>query len=317
MNVGILGTGFGAYHAKLLKAMPTVERIAVFGRNETKLGEISEALGVQVTTSAEELLLDPGLDVIHICLPSSLHREYAVEALKHGKHVFCETPVCLELEDIAAMKQAEAAYGKRILVNQFIKFDPPYQYLYEVTQSRKYGNLLSLTLKRETAPLWGDLGLSKVTTNLMIHELDCLTWILGQEASPINVWGTGAGAPGQAMVRASFPYADGWAEVLCSSRMPDSYPFTVAYEAYFEHAKLVFHESDDENGVTHVVLTEYSSAGRKVLSLESVNPYEKSISYAHSCLQDGFASILSLEQAARAIEIAIKLREKLAQKFLY
>lgn len=180
MNIGVLGTGFGAYHAKLWIESDRIDRVVVYGRNESKLQKLKEELGVEITNCIDDLILNPEIDVIDICLPSHLHKQYAVQALKHGKHVFCETPVCLTLEDAAAMRHAEKQYGRRILVNQFIKFEPAYSYLQHAFQERKYGKLLSLVLKRETPPLWGDLGLSSITTNLMIHELDYVTGLVGQ-----------------------------------------------------------------------------------------------------------------------------------------
>lgn len=146
MNVGVLGTGFGAYHAELLTKMERVDKVIIFGRNEAKLQKLKQALGVEITTNIEDIMHDSSIDVIDICLPSILHRQYAVDALKNGKHVFCETPVCYSLEDALALKEAEQLYGTRILVNQFIKFDPAYKHLYETTYNEKYGKLLSLTL---------------------------------------------------------------------------------------------------------------------------------------------------------------------------
>ncbi|WP_262384679.1 Gfo/Idh/MocA family protein [Paenibacillus terrae] len=71
------------------------------------------------------ILLDPNLDVVDICLPSHVHRSHAVDALKHGKHVFSETPVCFDLEDALLMKQAEQQYGKKVLVNKRSISNPP------------------------------------------------------------------------------------------------------------------------------------------------------------------------------------------------
>lgn len=309
MNIGILGTGFGAYHAGLLVKMKRVDKIVIFGRDEAKLQKLKQELGVEVTTCIEDIMLDPTIDVVDLCLPSNLHKQYAIEALKNGKHVFCETPVCLQLEDALVMKQAEEQYGKRILVNQFIKFEPAYKYLYEAALHEKYGKLLSFTLKRETAPLWGYLGLGTITTNLMIHELDFVTWMLGS-IKDYSVWGTNSGIDGQSLVRANFRNSKVSAEIIVSSQMPEAYPFTVGYEAYFEHAKLVFHESEDMNG-SELSLTEYTSSGKHQLVLEQANHCEKSIEHALQCLEDNSSSMLSLDHAAEAIEIAVELREKL------
>ncbi|KWX78417.1 dehydrogenase [Paenibacillus riograndensis] len=310
MNIGILGTGFGAYHASLLAKMEGVTRIVIFGRNEAKLGKLKKELGVEITTSIEAIISDPSLDLIDICLPSHLHSQYAIQALQAGKHVFCETPVCLSSADALAMRQAEERYGQRIMVNQFIKFDHAYTRLYESVNSGQYGKLLHVTLKRETAPLWGDLGLSKIAANLMIHELDMVTWLLGNP--PISsIWGSSS-KDGQALVHADFDTPQFSAEILVSSQMPEAYPFSVGYEAYFEQAKLVFHEVDYPDGKVEATLYEYGPAGKQEIVLDQGNPYEKSLRYALQSFTDGTPSIISLEHAANAAEAAFEITRKLA-----
>ncbi|QNV59535.1 hypothetical protein GMA19_04752 [Paenibacillus polymyxa E681] len=75
MNIGILGTGFGAYHASLLNNHPKVNRIMVFGRNETKLQKLKEELNVEVTQNIEDILLGGHSE-------SLIPLESAVQALK-------------------------------------------------------------------------------------------------------------------------------------------------------------------------------------------------------------------------------------------
>lgn len=310
MNIGILGTGFGAYHASILKKLEQTGRVIVFGRNESKLQKLREELGVEITTSIDDVIHDSGLDVIDICLPSTLHKQYTLDALHAGKHVFCETPVCLSAEDALVMKSAEQKSGKRVLVNQFIKFDPAYQYLYESVQQEKYGKLLKVCLLRETAPLWGDLGFGTITTNLMIHELDFVSWLLGGTV-PFEVWGSQGGQAGQALVQATFNTPIVTAQVIAASLMPAAYPFTVGYEAYFEQAKLEFHEKDDMRGSVDTALYEYTAAGKQEIALDKNNPYEKSLQHALQCFRDGTDSLLSLEYALAALNTALELKNRL------
>lgn len=310
MNIAVLGTGFGAYHAKLWMKFERINRVIVFGRNEAKLQQLKESIGVETTTNIEDIMFDPTIDIVDICLPSNLHCSYAVDALKNGKHVFCETPVCYSLEDALTMKEAAEQFGPRILVNQFIKFEPAYKYLYESTTTEKYGKLLSLTLKRETPPLWGDLGLQAITANLMIHELDFVTWMLGA-IDDYSVWGTAGNNNEQALVRTHFHKPNLFAEIIVSSQMPAAYPFSVSYEAYFELGKLVYQESDDMNGKVEVSLIEYTQSGKQQINIEQVNSYEKSLAHALHCLEHGSSSTIELNHAIQAIELAIGIRKKL------
>lgn len=140
MNIGILGTGFGAYHASLLNNHPKVNRIMVFGRNEAKLQKLKEELNVEVTQNIEDILLDPDVDIVDLCLPSHLHRSYAVDSLKHGKHVFCETPVCFNLEDALLMQQAEKQYDKRFWSTSSLSLTPPIPICMKHTANRNTGS---------------------------------------------------------------------------------------------------------------------------------------------------------------------------------
>ncbi|MFC3749728.1 Gfo/Idh/MocA family protein [Paenibacillus sp. GCM10012306] len=310
MKIGILGTGFGAYHTQLWQKSGLAESIIVFGRNEGKLQHLQSEYKVDVTTRIDDILQDPEVSLIDICLPTTLHREYTIQALKHGKHVFCETPLCLTEEDLLAMQQAEQTYGRRVFVNQFIKFDPPYTYLHNVISGQKYGKLLSLTLKRETPPLWGDLGLKLIATNLMIHELDFISGIRGPH-NPAMVWGTNAEKQGQALVRVTLQHPEGLTEVMASSQMPEKYPFMVGYEAYFEHGKLVYNENDYGTGPAECTLLEYTSQGRQQIHLEGADPYEKSIEHVAHALQHGTDSCLSIAHAAVSLETAFTIRQTL------
>lgn len=56
MNIGVLGTKFGAYHAELWSRMEGVEQVTVYGRNEEKLGLLQKKLGVQVTSRIEDMI---------------------------------------------------------------------------------------------------------------------------------------------------------------------------------------------------------------------------------------------------------------------
>ncbi|WP_238651648.1 Gfo/Idh/MocA family protein [Paenibacillus piscarius] len=308
MNIGVLGTGFGAYHASLLKQMEFVDRIIVFGRNEGKLRKLKEELGVEITMDAEDILSNPSIDVIDICLPSALHTRYALEALDRGKDVFCETPAVLGLEDGETLLQAEERTGRRVLVNQFIKFDYAYEYLEQAVREETYGKLLHLSMRRETAPLWGDLGLSAIAPKLMIHELDFIAWLMDSPV-PSAVWGTSGGKDGQALVLASFLQPKWSTQLTVSSLMPGSYPFTIGYEAYFEHAKLEFHECSGANGVLEASLTAYTSGGQAAIPLIPNDPYAKSLRHALLCLRNGTDSNLSLRQALKSLKVAFRITD--------
>src|SRR4029079_5953894 len=70
-------------------------------RDHAAAWKIPRALG-----SYEEMVADPSLDVLYIPLPNHLHADWTVRALEAGKHVLCEKPLALSIEDVDRIADA-------------------------------------------------------------------------------------------------------------------------------------------------------------------------------------------------------------------
>lgn len=311
MKIGILGTGFGAYHASIFKKLGNIESVKIFGRDNNKLGKINDELNIEITDNIYEIITDPDIDLVDVCLPSSLHKEYAIEALKNGKHVFCETPISLNLEDATAIRDSEVEYGKKVFINQFIKHEFPYQFIYEAIQNNSYGRLKAIYVKRQTPPLWGDLGLHAITTNLMIHDLDFITWLLGSP-DKVSVEGI-ASKKGECHVNAILRYKDTVVEVQGSSMMPQYHPFTVGYEAMFEEGTVKFIE-DGYIDRCEKSLVVFTNDKKEEIDIEEKNCYEETIKHVIECCQKDIDNKLSAEDAIKSLKIALQMKEMLISK---
>lgn len=91
-------------------ASRTAERAATYARE----WQIPRAFG-----SYESLLADPDIDVVYNPLPNSLHAEWTIAALRAGKHVLCEKPLTLSVEDVDAIATA-ARQADRVVTEAFM-----------------------------------------------------------------------------------------------------------------------------------------------------------------------------------------------------
>ena len=76
--------------------------------------KIPRALG-----SYEALLADPEIDVIYNSLPNHLHAEWTIKAVEAGKHVLCEKPIALSVDEVDAMKESARKHG-RVVAEAFM-----------------------------------------------------------------------------------------------------------------------------------------------------------------------------------------------------
>lgn len=306
MKIGILGTGFGAYHAQIYNKLKNIDSIIIWGRDEVKLRSIKNDINIETTTDINDILDDPDIFLIDICLPSSLHKEYTIEALKNGKHVFCETPVALTLGDAILMEQASKKYNKKIFVDMFIKFDGPYDILYKFVKENKYGELKALHLKRKTPPLWGSLGLDEITTKLMLHEFDFVTWLLGPSDDIIST--STQKDKDKAHVETIMNYETSFVEIQCSSMMPEYHPFTTAYEAIFENGTLEYLENGYYDR-TEKYLNLFTDDCQQEIELSEVDCYESVIKHVLECIEKDVPSKLSIDEAIISLETALKVKD--------
>jgi predicted dehydrogenase len=311
MRIGILGTGFGAYHAKLYKDKKGVDDITVFGRKENRLMELEKELNVKTARNIQDIITNDQIDLIDVCLPSSLHKEYAIEAMKNGKNVYIETPVAFNLDDAYCIKEAAEKYKKKVFVDLFIKFDYAYQYLHEVCKNNTYGKLKTLNIKRATPHIWGDLGLDKIAINFMIHELDFVTWLSG---SPKEIIAAGiSGNSGEAQVQALLNYDDTIIHIEASSMMKKSSPFTVSYEAVFENAVISYINNGYPN-YEEKSLTLFTDDEKQNLIIEDRNCHEESIKHVLQCIENNASTIIGIDAAITSLEALLKIQDMILRQ---
>jgi predicted dehydrogenase len=110
LQAAIAGTGFiGRVHARSLR-LAGAELAGVAASSAESATAAAAELGAdRAFDSADELVRDPDVDVVHICTPNNLHLPLAEAALAAGKHVICEKP--LAVDAAGAQRLADAASG--------------------------------------------------------------------------------------------------------------------------------------------------------------------------------------------------------------
>jgi predicted dehydrogenase len=170
IRIGIAGIGFmGMIHYLAYQKLKGAKVAAVCEQDRARLagdwrtikgnfgpaGEKMDLSGIEKYEKLDDMLANPKIDVIDICLPPAAHAEVAIAALKAGKHVFCEKPIALSAADANRMVKTAGAVGKQLMIGQVLPFFPEYGYAYETARRGKLGRLLGGHFKRVISdPLW-------------------------------------------------------------------------------------------------------------------------------------------------------------------
>ena len=206
VKVGIIGLGFmGSTHFRIYQDHSLAEVSAVADIDESKLqGDWSKIIanigetdnnvpvdmkGIQTYSDALELIHNPEIDLVDICLPTYLHSQYILAALKAGKHVLCEKPMARNANEAREILVEAGKTDKFLMIGMCIRFWPEYQHAYQVVKSGKIGNIKSATFKRVSPSIagnsWQDWFMKEKLSgsallDLHLHDTDAIHYFLGR-----------------------------------------------------------------------------------------------------------------------------------------
>ena len=201
VRIGVMGIGFmGSAHLNCHRKNPAAQVVAICDIDRKKLagdwsaigGNIAaggkvDLSGIRTYTHGEKLLADPDIDVIDITLPTYLHAEWSIKAMRAGKHVFCEKPMARTSADARKMLAVSRQTRRRLFIGQCLRFWPGYGEARDIIRGGKYGKLISATFRRMSQlPTWGwqnwlqdDAKSGLCALDMHIHDSDYVLWALG------------------------------------------------------------------------------------------------------------------------------------------
>ena len=144
IRVGCIGMGnMGFGDVKTISTVPGVEFVAVADIYEGRLTNATERCGKQIFTTRDyrELLARPDIDAVIIATPDHWHATQAVDAMKAGKHVYCQKPMVQDPADGHKVIAAEKSTGKILQVGSQRVSSILYSRLREVIKEGKIGEI--------------------------------------------------------------------------------------------------------------------------------------------------------------------------------
>jgi predicted dehydrogenase len=261
IRVGIAGIGFmGMTHFNAYQSIRGVKVAALCEKfNKARLegdwrsikgnfgpaGKVMDLKGVAKYTELEEMIADPSLDLIDICMPPADHAKWSIAALKAGKNVFCEKPIALNPADATRMTDAAQKAGKLLMIGHVLPFYPEYDFAYKAINSGKYGKLLGGHFKRIISdPTWMTDFFNPDKTggpmlDLHVHDAHFIRLVCGMPKA-VQTVGT---MRGEVVERFTTQFLFEEPKVVTAASgviAQQGRPFTHGYEIYLEGATLFF-----------------------------------------------------------------------------
>jgi len=193
LGVAIIGTGMIANIAHIPAWQALKDQVEFVGMADA-LPERAKATAKSVGLTEDKGYGDPVKmleeckpDIVSVCTPNCFHKQWTIEALKHGAHVLCEKPIAPGYADALEMYKVAEQVGKVLFVGQSSRFMPEAEAAKEIVSTGVLGDVYyaeTSACRRRGVPKWGQFPIKEdngggPVYDIGVHSLDALLWILG------------------------------------------------------------------------------------------------------------------------------------------
>ncbi len=198
INIGIIGYGYmGKTHSYGYTALPYYYDL---GKNKVNLHALVSSSKTHDSISSfkkiykdyRELLADPDVNAVHICLPNFMHKEVIIEALKSNKHIYCEKPLTLDLKEaeevVNVLKISDKSLIHRVAFEY--RFAPAIIRAKQIIEEGHIGKIINFNFKyygceflNPNRPISWQSDKNKsgggVVFALGVHAIDLINYLVG------------------------------------------------------------------------------------------------------------------------------------------
>lgn len=176
LKVAVIGAGhLGKIHARILKALPAFELVAVVDPSESQRREVAEAYGAWPCVHFGEIL--GRVDAAVVATPTRKHHEVGVQLLQHGIHTFIEKPLAASVVEADELVQVAREHGAVLQTGHVERYNPAFLHVQDECIEPKY-----IEASRTSAFKFRSTDIGAVL-DLMIHDIDL---VLSLVRSPLK-----------------------------------------------------------------------------------------------------------------------------------
>jgi len=185
VNVGVIGVGAMGYnHARVYYRLDNANLLGVSDVSESTLAKVCKRYDTKGYPDYKELLKNPEIEAVSVCVPTTHHYTIVMAAIEHGKDVLVEKPIAFTLEEAEGMIQAAKDKGVKLSTGHVERFNPAVQKAKELIEMDVIGDVVSASAKRvgPFPPRIKDVG---VAIDLAIHDLDVMYYLFDNDVTQV------------------------------------------------------------------------------------------------------------------------------------
>jgi predicted dehydrogenase len=301
IRAGVIGVGsMGQNHARVYRELPETQLVGVQDVDTEQAQSVANAFGSTAMEMAD--LLD-SVDIVSIAVPTQFHYDTARECIDADVSVLIEKPFVEDLADGRKLIELAEERGVVLQVGHIERFNPAVMTLKDLLEDL---DIIAMEARRLGPPVERDIA-DTVVMDLMIHDIDILLSILGEEATDVYA----AGTRGSDYATATIQTPSGRIGQLTASRVTQQKVRELTITA--ENCRVIVDYIDQSIEITRQSLPEYvkqegfryrhENIVEQVL-VERREPLKNELSAFAEAARTGSEPVVTGEDGIRALSLA-------------
>ena len=238
LGICLIGCGrAGMIHARNYKnKVPNAHMVACVDAVEAAAKAAAEEMGIdKYYTDYHQILNDPEVDAVVVVAPTDLHKQIVVDCAAAGKHIFCEKPMAMTVEECDEMIEACDKAGVKLQIGFMRRFDASFQEAKRLLDSGAIGDLVQIHSNTrgpsKPRPWMYDIKMSNgILAEVNSHDIDAVRWMAGSDIESVYAVAGNFRNP-----EAAEQYPDYYDSVLMNGTLKNGVHFCIDGAAYVQY----------------------------------------------------------------------------------
>nr|ABD17734.1 NAD-dependent oxidoreductase [Methanococcus voltae PS] len=189
LKVGVIGVGMMGYnHVRIYKELEKskekdIKLVGVSDTNEERVNEIAKEFDTKAFTDYKELI-NEGVDLVSIVVPTFLHKKIASEFIEAGVNVLVEKPIADSIENAKELIALAKKNNVKLAVGHVERFNPAILELKKHIEKGVLGDIVTMTAKR-VGPMTSRITDVGVILDLSVHDIDAMHFLCGSKVKDV------------------------------------------------------------------------------------------------------------------------------------
>ncbi|MDK2870479.1 MAG: UDP-N-acetylglucosamine 3-dehydrogenase [Pyrococcus sp.] len=304
LRVGVVGVGnMGFHHARVYSELARegkVELVGVADVNFERAREVAKKFNTIPYADYKELAKED-LDAVSIAVPTSLHKQVAIEFMERGINVLVEKPIAESIESAREMIRVAKENKVILMVGHIERFNPAVIKLKESIEKGLLGEVVSISAKR-VGPMAIRIRDVGIIIDLGVHDIDVISYLFNDRVRKVYARAGNvkhpAGVEDHALIMLGF--SNGKSGIIETNWLTPHKTRTltavgtegIAYLDYIQQ-KLVI----------------YNDEWEKIAKIERREPLKNEIEHFIECIKENKEPLISGEDGLHVLKVALKALE--------